>query len=133
MTDYGSDLSFVDDCQDPEVIATGELNVANALARRLLTPTVAMAEIGDNAPYDSIDIREWLGRRFALSDRTVLDDLQQQCWQVMSQDKRVALVAVRATYAGGTLSIDVQATGTGGPFGFVLTVDGVTVALLRGS
>jgi hypothetical protein len=131
-TDYGSDLAAIDDLFDPEVIVDGNLNVAYALARRLLTPAEAMEEIGDTAPYDSIDIRDWLGQRFQLSDRTVIDDLQIQCRQVLQQEKRVDRVSAIATYTQGTLSVAVQGEGADGLFSFVLSVDGVTVKFLKG-
>jgi hypothetical protein len=129
---YGSDLAAIDDLFDPELEVDGDLNVAYALARRMLTPAGAMEEIGDTAPYDSIDIRDWLGKRFDLNDRTVLDELQIQCHQVISQDRRVSRVSVVATFTQGTLAVSVQAEGAEGPFSFVLSVDGVTVTFLRG-
>lgn len=130
-TDYGLDVQALDDLNDPEVIVSGGLNVAYALARRLLTPAGAMEEIGDTSPYDSLDIRAWLGARFSLTDRSVIDDLQQQCRQVLSQDPRVDSVDVKINFNQGTLSVEVNGTGSAGPFSFVLSVDNVTAALLR--
>ncbi len=130
--DYGTDLLALDDEQDPEVLVSGELNVAYALARRLLTPAGVMLEIGDTAPYDSLDIRDWLGKRFQLADRSVIDDLQMQARAVLSQDVRVRSVTCFVSYNHGTLSVSVQGQGTDGPFSFVLAVDGVTAQFLRG-
>jgi hypothetical protein len=130
--DYGTDLLALDDITDPEILVSGDLNVAYALARRWLTPTSALEEIGDPEPYDSIDVREWLGNRFSLQDRTVLDDLQTQAQQVLLGDPRVETATVTATFVRGVLTLNGQGTGAAGPFTLVLAVDGVTAALLRG-
>jgi hypothetical protein len=129
--DYGVDVQALDDLNDPEILVSGDLNVAYALARRLLTDPEAMTEIGDTSPYDSINIRDWLGARFQLSDRSVIDDLQQQCRQVLSQDPRVVTVDVRITFNQGVLNVAVSVNGTNGPFAFVLSVNGVNAAFLR--
>lgn len=129
--DYGIDVLALDDLNDPEILASDALNLAYALARRLLTPAGAMAEIGDTAPYDSIDIREWLGKRISLADDSALDDLRQQCRQVLSQDPRLDSVLVDVSFGGGLLSVSVDGTGAAGPFNFVLQTAGVTAAFLR--
>lgn len=130
---YGVDVYCVDDELDPGTIATGELNVACAMARRLLTQPEALTEIGDTIPYDCIDVRDWLGRRgsFGANDRSDLDDLQVQAIQVLRQDPRVASVQVQATYAQGLLTVSAQGQGSDGPFSFVLSVSAVTAPLLR--
>lgn len=129
---YGTDIQALDDLNDPEILVSGDLNVAHALGRRLITDADAMLEIGDTAPYDSINLNDWLGRRFQLSDPTVIDDLQQQCRQVLSQDPRVDSVSVNASFSQGQLAVSVQGQGAQGPFKFVLATDGVTASLLRG-
>lgn len=132
-TDYGTDVLALDDVEDPEVLASGDLNVAYALARRLLTPTGALEEIGETEPYDSIDVREWLGNRFRLTDRSVLDDLQTQAAQVLGADPRVETVdSVVVTYAQGTLTLTARMSGAAGPFALILSVNGVSASLLRG-
>lgn len=131
-TDYGTDVQALDDLPDPEVLCSGDLNVAYALARRWLTPTGALEEIGDPEPYDSIDVREWLGNRFSLTDRSVIDDLQTQAQQVLLGDPRVESATVVATYAQGTLTLTARGLGADGPFTLVLSVNGVTASLLRG-
>jgi hypothetical protein len=131
-TDYGLDVLAVDDLTDPEQLVSGDLNVTYALARRWLTPTGALDEIGDPGPYDSIDAREWLGNRFSLTDRSVLDDLQTQAQQVLQGDPRVETATATVTYAAGVLTLTGQGVGTAGPFELVLAVDGVTATILRG-
>lgn len=126
-TDYGTDVRALNDLPDPEVLASGDDNVVNALARRLAQDPDALEEIGDFNEYDSINLNDWLGGDFDLNDRNVLDDIQQQATQVLRKDTRVLDVLVQATYATGTLSVVVRGQGSGGPFGFVLpvTADGV--------
>lgn len=134
-TDYGVDVAALDDLPDPEVLASGELNVAYALGRRLLQPAGALEEIGDTAPYDSLDLRDWLGKRMSEADRA---DLEAQVVHVLSQDERVLTVAATVTLTAGAgttrkITVAVEVEGTDGPFSFVLSVDGVTATLLRGN
>ena len=59
--------------------------------------------------------------------------LQAQVSQVLVEDPRALAANVTAQLATGALSISSQVEGTQGPFSFVLTVDGVTATLLRGT
>jgi hypothetical protein len=129
---YGTDVLALDDVQDPEVLVSEELNLAYALARRWLLNPEDIEEIGETEPYDCIDVRDWLGDRFSLTDRTVLDDRQTQAAQVLLGDPRVDHVIVVATFTQGTLRLSAQGFGKNGPFKFVLGVNGVTAQLLRG-
>jgi len=121
-TDYGSGLLMLDDMPDPEVMGSGELLVAYDIARRWLEPAGTHALIGDNAPYDSFDIREYLGARFGLNDRSVLDEIQQNCIATASQDPRVESLTVEATFSQGRNSVSAVIQGSAGPFTLVLTV-----------
>lgn len=127
---YGTDVQALFDLPDPEVLCSGDLNVAYALARRLANDADAMAEIGDTNEYDAINLNDWLGSDFDLTNRTVTDDLQQQAQQVLLKDPRVLTAIVQATYATGTLTVQVNGQGADGPFSFVLSVNGVTAPLL---
>jgi hypothetical protein len=131
-TDYGTDVQALDDLPDAEVLVSQELEVAYDLAGRLITDPEAMTEIGDTSPYDSINLRDWLGARFNLNDPTVLDDLQRQARQVLLQDKRVSTVNVTVTFTRGTLSVSVDGNGVAGPFAFVTGIDNVGASFLRG-
>jgi hypothetical protein len=130
MADYGIDLLALDDLPDPEVLGAGELNVAHALARRLLQPANALAEIGETDPFDSLDVRDWLGRRI---DRRDIEDLETQAAQVLEQDERVDQVDVSATFAGGQLRIEASGAGKDGPFELVLLVGELSATLLGGA
>lgn len=131
-TDYGSDVLALDDLTDPEQIVSGDLAAAYELARRLVTPDGAYAEIGDTAPYDSLDLREYMGARINLYNRAEIDRLQAKCRQVLERDPYVQRVAVVATFAAGTLSVSVQGEGAEGPFAFVVGVNSVSVSFFKG-
>lgn len=128
-TDYGTDVQALDDLPDPEVLCSGDTNVAYALARRLANDADALEEIGDTDEYDAINLNEWLGSDFDLTDPTVIDDLQQQATQVLLKDTRVLSVVVQATYATGLIKVSVQGQGADGPFSFVLLVDAITTTI----
>lgn len=126
---YGTDILAIDDLPDPEVLGAGEINVAYALARRLAQPPDAMEEVGDTDEWDSIDVRDFLGGDFDLTDPTFVDQIQQQATQVLRKDPRVLTVTVQATLASGKLTLVVIGQGAAGPFSFVVAVDQVTVTL----
>jgi hypothetical protein len=128
--DTGVDVAALDDLPDPEVLVSGALNRAYALARRLLNPTGCLEEIGDFEAYDSIDVREWLGDR---PNATTLRSRETQAAQVLGADPTVTSVDVTVTYLAGAVRIAVEAEGQDGPTAFVLTVDKVTASLLMGS
>lgn len=130
--DYGTDVRCLDDVDDPEVLVSGDLGMAYALARRWLHNPEDFEEIGETEPYDCIDVREWLGNRFSLTDRGVLDDLQTQAQQVLLGDPRVETATVLAAYAQGVLTLTGRGVGAFGPFNLILAVDGVTAQILRG-
>lgn len=125
--DYGTDVAALDDLPDPEVLVSGELNVAYAEARRMMTPDDAMEEIGDPEEYDSFDVRDNLGQR---SDDTLIADVDSNATQVLSQDVRVLSASVDVTFNGGVLRTAAQVQGQNGPFSLVLSVDSVSAAKL---
>ena len=128
---YGIDVAGLADLPDPEILVEGDLNVTFALARRLMQDADANEEVGDLDEYDSINLNDWLGGDFDLTDRTVLDDLQQQATRCLLKDPRVISVRVEATYTTGSLVVTVNGDGTAGPFGFVLSIDGVSAPSFR--
>lgn len=129
--DYGIDVAAVDDLPDPEVFSSGTQNVAYAMARRWLTPTGGMADVGETEDYPSIDLRQWLGLNIDLSDPSTLADLEQRATQVqLGTDQRVTACTVKASFNAGMLSLSAQGFGPAGPFTFVLQVSQLTVRLL---
>jgi hypothetical protein len=129
--DYGTDIAAVDDLPDPEQTVSGTQNVAYAMARRWLTPTGGMTDVGETEDYPCIDTRQWLGGSFDFTDASTLADLEQQAQAVLlGSDPRISSCAVTATYGKGSLSLSAQGFGPQGPFNFVLQVSQLTTQLL---
>ncbi len=129
MTDYGTDLAAVFDSSDPEVLASGEQNAAYAIARRWLTPSGALADVGETGEYDSIDLYEWLGKRVLVASD--LDDLKTQAEQVALEDPRVLSIVVTPSFNNGVLTVTAQAIGTQGPFTLVVAIGNLTEPLIQ--
>lgn len=130
-TDYGTDVAAVDDLPEIERLASGELNVGYACARRLMTPQGGLDEVDPSGqPYDSINIRDWLAGRV---DQHALDQLELQAAQVLTQDPRVLSANCTATFGDGLLTLTSQIDGTDGPFVLVLAAGaaGVTTTILK--
>jgi hypothetical protein len=121
-TDYGTDCLALDDLLDPGKLVSGEINVAYAIARRWLTPAGTMATIGDLAPYDCFDVRDYLGARYSLTDSRTIDEIKTIAAQTASSDERVQSITVAASINQGRLSLTAQVIGTEGPFSLVLAV-----------
>jgi hypothetical protein len=128
---YGVDVAGLEDIADPEVLVSEDTTVAFSLARRLMQDSDALEEIGDLDEYDSINLNDWLGGDFDLTDRAVLDDLQQQATAACLKDRRARTLTVQAFYTTGTLTVEVNGQGADGPFGFVLSIDGVSAPTFR--
>lgn len=130
---YGTDIQALFDLPDPEVICSEETNAAYACARRLLTPSGALTDIGEVQQYDSICVTDWLGGSYDLSNPAVLNDLQAQAQQVLLEEPFAANASVTVFYGGGVLSLYAQVQGQPGPL-FTLVVTsgaaGVTAQLL---
>lgn len=126
-TDYGTDLPALDDLPETDALISGPLNAAYAVARRWLTPSGGLADAGDPAPYESFDVRSYLGRRLEAGTLAEIEQLAARC---AKQDVRVQSITVTASISDGILSLRAQVFGAGGPFNFVLNVSAVSVAVL---
>lgn len=127
-TDYGTDIEALTDLPDPEVLCSGERNAAHAQARRLLTPDGAMEDVGDLSAYDSLDLREWFGKRPSAADKASLDASVKT---VLQADARARSVASRVDITAGELTVTSRTAGDDGPFGLVLAIAGVDSATLK--
>ena len=130
MADYGTDLAALDDLPDLDALVSGDLNVAHALCRRLLTAPGALAEIGETEPYESINLRDYIGARLNAQEER---DIARAADAAIKQDPRVESATVAIDFTGRKITATVQGSGTEGPFDLVLSVDGVNVTLLRNS
>src|SRR4051812_48922007 len=104
---YGTDLAAVDDLPDPEATVSEGDNAAYACARRLMTPDGALAEIGETEQYTSLDVHDWLGGSYDLTDRTVLDDLASQATAALQEEPFAAGagIVVTVSFAAGVLTL----------------------------
>lgn len=116
------------DLPDPCLMGTGDAVAAYGLALRLLTPPGVLEALGDPAPYDSLDLRAYVGSRLSPQ---ALRDLESACNQVLGQDERADSVSCSLSLSGGVLAATVQAEGAAGPFGFVLSVDDASSTTFR--
>lgn len=128
-TNYGIGIAAITDRPDPEVRVSGLLHVGHRLARRLFTPNGALLAIGDDAPYETLNLRDWIGARPTAAE---VEQLNTAMAGILSADEAVETVTAAATFVGGLLSVAVEGTGAEGPFAFVITADAVTGAQIRG-
>lgn len=130
---YGTDIAGITDMPDPEILVSEQVNAAYACARRLVTPQDALLDIGEIEQYDSIDIRQWLGTSFDLTDPSVITDLQAQAQSALLAEPFASGVNVVVTFNAGALVLTATIGGNPGPF-FQLVVSsgaaGVTAQLL---
>lgn len=128
-TDYGIGIAAITDRPDPEVRVSGLTHVGYRLARRLFTPNGALLAIGDDAPYETLNLRDWLGARPTVAE---VEQLNTSMSSILSADEAVETVTAAATFVGGALSVSVNGTGADGPFAFVIAADAVTGVQIRG-
>src|SRR5581483_10431962 len=105
----------------------GRLALAQALARRLSTPTGQLAFIGDDPDY-GFDVRSYCNE--TVTDGT-LGEIAAQVTAQCLLDERVETadcqVTAVTTAAGTVLTIALTITDSAGPFLLVLSVTSVTV------
>jgi len=129
---YGTTIQALTDLPDPAVLCSEVVAAAYACARRWATPPGALADIGEIEPYESIDVRDWLGSRFNLTDQSVLNDLERQATIALYDEPYVQSATVRVTFAAGILTLIGQVQGAQGPFTLVFAAGpaGVTAQIL---
>jgi phage baseplate assembly protein W len=124
-TDYGRDLWCVEDLNPAMVEVTGNLNLAQACARRLITPRGTLID----DPNYGTDVRDWINDDVTQQQ---IATLQSAIVRELLKDERVLDVQVTVRFlTAGTLDIVIVLTGGNGPFQLVLSVDAVTVTLLQ--
>jgi len=128
MADYGVGIYAITDRPDPEIRCSGKTLAAVRLARRLLTTNGAFTAIGDDEPYETLNLRDYLGLRPTQDDIAALNSAMVQ---VLGTDKRVVTVTASATFAAGLLSVLVSAELEDGPLDFVVELDALTGARIR--
>ncbi len=123
MTDFGSDLSCVNDLSADGRVVSGFQLVGEAVARRWLTPRGRL--IGD--PNYGFDLTEYINAD--MSDRDIAA-LRAGAAAEAEKDERVDACVVTAELADGVLTVVGKCETTLGPFTLTVAVDTVNVTLL---
>lgn len=114
--DYGTDVAGFDDLDPVGTEITGPRVVAEACARRLITPRGGLC---DDRNY-GYDLTQYIDDEF---DAPQIARVSSGIVAELIKDERVLSVSVVSVFsAGGLLTVACKVTGTKGPFQFVLTV-----------
>jgi len=133
---YGSDLSCVDDLTPHMLVDSGPRLVAEAIARRLITPRGALL---DDATY-GYDVTQFLNADIGPGDLgRIAAGVASEC----QKDQRVFSASVDVEWMPAAGNTSVEPVGTGyieitialvlasGPFTLVLAITQVTVQILE--
>lgn len=122
---YGKDLSCVADLDPSMVEVGGNTVLAQACARRLLTPRGTLI---DDPDY-GYDLEQWIGADIGPAD---VAGIQVAIQQELLKDERVNACVAVVTYSQATsvLVASVQVGGAAGQFAFVLTVSELSATIV---
>lgn len=124
MADLGTTLSCIFDCTAEYAVVSGRTCLAQALARRLITPRGGLID----DPNYGFDLTQFLNADMSPTDIAQCESgTEGECVKderVLSAD---ASVSVTPT---GSLIVTITVTDADGPFSLVLAVSDVTVQLL---
>jgi hypothetical protein len=121
---YGRDLSCITDLGVDMAEATGRQVLAEALARRVITPNNTLLD----CPEYGFDLTAYCN---ADIDRRTLAEISQQTKAQFLQDDRVLDAVVEVSYVGDVLIVAATIVDGAGPFRLTLSVDQVDVSLLK--
>lgn len=125
MTDYGYDLSGIDDFDLSMGLITGPMVVAQTVARRLITRNGDVIDDEDSGH----DLRQYINEILSASElQTIGFYVQQEALK----DPRVndATATVTQSLPDGSLSISLSLELDDGPFSLTLLVSAVSVQVL---
>lgn len=133
MTTLGTDIATpvsdegLLDLDPTFALATGRVQLAQAIGRRITTRRGTLAWIGDDPDY-GIDVRDFLGSDAGPSTAFRIGAAVQA--EVL-RDERVRGCEASATITDGTLTLSLRLADADGPFRLVLAVSAVTIDLLK--
>lgn len=127
---FGTDLRALDDLPLTDDLVSGEEGIAYEQARRLLSSAGGLVDCGDEAEYESVDLRERMGGRLSESDRV---SLEQEVRAVLLENPAVTATAVSVTVSAGTIGVEYEADAADldAPIRGVLSIDSVDGASLE--
>lgn len=124
MSDLGTDLSCVTDCTPDFAEVTGRTCLAQAVARRYITPR---GRLIDDANY-GYDLTQFVNDDMSPSD---IARVQANAKAEAEKDERVFSASVSVALSrGGIMMVTVVLVDAQGPFTLVLAVSAVTVQIL---
>lgn len=126
---FGVDFDILDDLSPTFALVGGKRNLANAIARRLITQGGSLAVFGGDPEY-GYDLRSRLNKSWQLRELSELGArLEVECLK----DPRIesARVVCSHNLAAANLLVKIELETAAGPFALMLKVSDVTVELLR--
>ena len=124
MIDYGTDLSCVDDFTPSMGLSTGRRLLAEACARRLITPQGSLRR----HPLYGYDVRGELNSDVSRAD---LARINANVNHQLLRDERIVSCSCQTTLKKtGELQLDIALTDGAGPFSLTLKISDVTVQIL---
>ncbi len=128
MTDYGTDISTFPDLDPNFTVKSGPAVVAEAVARRLMTPN------GGGLFYDEsygFDLRSYLNGALTTKTQSYVSSVVEQ--QALLDERVVdASANVTLNSATGKLRVDLNIETGDGPFELVLAISAVGIEILQG-
>lgn len=120
---YGHDLFGVNDLDPGMLECDGRVCLAQALARRLITPRGGLLD----DPNYGYDLTGFLNDDVS---HATLASMQGQIVAEMMKDERVIAATASVVFVAGQLIVTISITDSVGPFPLVLAVSSVTVQVL---
>lgn len=124
MTDLGTDVSCVFDATPDMAMVTGRRCLAEAVARRLITPRGRL--IG--SPNYGFDLTQFIHDDMSPGD---LVRIGASATAEVKQDERVLAATVTLSIALGAMLAKVSIEDADGPFTLTLSITDVTVEILK--
>lgn len=123
--DFGTDIACTTSIGSRFQLASGFINLANALVRRLITPRGTL----DYAPDYGYDVRDWLnhdtGQASMFTLQAAIDAECQKDERVQSSSSTVV-----PTPSLGILAITISVITAAGPFKFVTNVSNANAVIV---
>lgn len=124
MADLGTDVSCVFDATPNMAMVSGRRCLAEAVARRLITPRGRL--IG--SPNYGFDLTQYLNDDLTAGD---LIRIAAGATSEVKNDERVLAATVSIALAFGVMTVKVLLEDASGPFTLVLSISDVTVEILK--
>lgn len=126
MADLGTDFACIKDFSPDLALATGRACLAQAIARRLITPRGGLID----DPNYGYDLTQFVNDDLDVPD---LARIEANTVAECNKDERVSSTTVKLTLAAsGLLIVTVSLEDSAGPFSLVLSVTDVTIQILAG-